>query len=322
MRAIVHRVYGPPELLRLEQLPDPRPAPAEALIAIRAIGLNRSDWEGLTGSPFYARVHGLRRPRYPMLGSDIAGEVIAVGSEHREFAVGDQVYGELPGYQGAFAEQTCTHGRTLARVPPALTLEVAAAIPQGATIAWRALHVGGSRIAPGTRLLINGAGGAAGTMLVQLGRHFGAEVSCVDDLEKFELLRALGAHHLIDFRREDFAQHRQRYDLVVDLVASRSVHEVQRSLAPGGRYLFVGGGMRAFCQVLLLPWWLNRGGRPQARLLAVPQSRDALLAVSEFVLAGTLRPIIERFEGLDSIPAALRRIGAASVRGKLVVRMS
>ena len=233
MKAIVYSRYGPPEALRLADVARPVPADDEVLIKIHAVSVNRSDWEGLIGEPLYARLGGLFRPSRPILGSDIAGRVEAVGNAHTQFRPGDAVFGDILARLGGFAEYVCARGNALALKPAGLTFAQAAALPQAAVIALQGIRDKG-QIQPGHRVLINGAGGGAGAFALQLAKLAGAEVTGVDNAGKRDFMRGLGADHVIDYAREDYTAGGERYDFILDLVAYRSAFAYARALRPGG----------------------------------------------------------------------------------------
>ena len=214
MKAIVYHQYGSPDVLKLEEVAKPTPTDDEVLIKIHAVSINGSDREGLIGKPLYARIGGLRKPSQQILGSDIAGRVEAVGKNNTEFQPGDAVFGEIPGYHSSFAEYVCTRGKTLALKPANMTFEEAAAIPQAGVIAMQGIREKG-QVQPGQKVLINGAGGSAGTFAVQLAKLDGAEVTGVDNAGKQDFMRSLGADHVIDYTREDFTRNRNQYDLIL-----------------------------------------------------------------------------------------------------------
>ena len=238
MQAVIQDRYGGPDVVRLGELPEPVLADDEVLLRVRAVSLNGSDRENLAGRPAYARwSNGLRRPRNPVPGSDVAGVVAAVGSAVTEYAVGDELFGELAGYRGGLAELVCTRPKLLARKPEGLSFAEASTIPQAGGIARRAT----ADVRPGDRVLVNGAGGAGGVFVVALAKHAGAEVTAVDRADKADFLREIGADRTIDFATEDWADERDSFDLIVDLVARRSPFRVHRALRRGGRYAMVGG---------------------------------------------------------------------------------
>lgn len=319
MKAVVHEEYGAPDVLHLTELPTPTPADDEILIKIHAVSINGSDREGLIGKPLYARLGGLRRPRHKILGSDIAGRVQSVGKNHTEFQPGDEVFGELPGYRGGFAEYVCTHGKTLMRKPASLTFEQAAAIPQGGVIAFNGIRRQG-KVQPGQHVLINGAGGSAGTFALQLAKLDGAEVTAVDNSAKSDFMRALGADHVIDYDREDFTRNGKRYDLILDVIAHRSVFAYQRALHKNGTYFCVGGSAGVLLQVFLLgPMFRSRG--KHLRVLVVPQNRNDLISITSLCETGQIVPVIDRRYSLSEVPAAMRYVAEGQAQGKVVITL-
>jgi NADPH:quinone reductase-like Zn-dependent oxidoreductase len=320
MKAVVYAEYGSPDVLRLEEVDKPVPTDDEVLIRIHAVSINGSDREALIGKPSYARMGGLFRPRHRILGSDIAGRVEAVGRSHAEFKPGDEVFGEIPGYRGGFAEYVCTHGRTLALKPAGLSFEEAAAIPQGGVIALRGIRDKGL-VQPGQRVLVNGAGGSAGSFAIQLAKLYGAEVTGVDGTAKLEFMRSLGADHVVDYTREDFTKNGKQYDLILDLIAHRSVFAYQRALRPKGTCFFVGGSAAVLFQILLLGPWIRRIKSKSLRLLVVPQNRPDLIAITQLCESGKVVPAIDRRFALSEVPDAFRYIEEGHAKGKVVIRV-
>ena len=318
MKAIVYEKYGSPDVLHLTEVEKPAPTEDEVLIKIHAVSINGSDREGLIGKPLYARMGGLLKPGHQILGSDIAGQVESAGKNNTEFKPGDEVFGEIPGYHGGFAEYVCTHGRTLALKPASLSFEEAAAIPQAGVIALHGVRVKG-QVQPGQKVLINGAGGSAGSFAIQLARLDGAEVTGVDHTGKLDFMRALGADHVMDYTREDFTHSGKQYDLILDLVAHRSVFAYQRALKLTGTCYFVGGSVATLFQILLLGPWLRRTTGRNIRLLAVPQNRKDLISITELCEAGKIVPVIDRRYPLSEVPEALRYVGEGRARGKVVI---
>ena len=320
MKAVIHTVYGPPDVLRFQDIAKPVPADGEMLVRVRAVSLNRSDWEGLTGKPFYTRMNGLRKPRRQILGSDVAGVVEAIGKNHAHFKPGDEVFGEMESYSGGFAEYVCTRGRDWALKPSSMTFEVAASIPQAAVIALQGIRDRG-QVRSGQRILINGAGGGAGTFAIQLAKSGGAEVTGVDNDGKLDFLRSLGADHVIDYAREDFTRNGQQYDFILDLVADRSAFDYARALSAGGKYYAVGGSVATFLQILLVNPWISRTRNKSVHVLMVRRNRKDLETVTELCQAGKLVPMIDRSYPFNEIPEALRQLGEGRVKGKAVITM-
>jgi NADPH:quinone reductase-like Zn-dependent oxidoreductase len=320
MKAIVYEEYGPPDVLRLAELEKPSPADGEVLVRVRAVSLNGADREALIGSPAYTRIGGLRRPRYPILGSDIAGIVEAVGKDVREFSPGDEVFGEMPGYHGGLAEYVCVPEKAISLKPPTLTFEEAATLPQAGAIALRGIRLRG-KVQPGQQVLVNGAGGAAGSFAIQLAKAGGAEVTAVDHTDKLEFLRELGADHVIDYTSHDFTRAGAEYDLVLDLIAHRSPFACARAVRRGGTYFFVGGAVSSLFQILLFGPGIRMATGKHLRLLVVPQDREDAQAVAELCTSGELRLVIDRRYVLSEAPAALRYLAESRHLGKIVIRI-
>ena len=318
MKAFVYRRYGTPDELKLEEIAPPVPTDDEILIEVHAVSINGSDKEGLIGKPFYARFGGLFKPGSQILGSDIAGRVKWVGKNISEFRPGDEVFGEIPGYHGGFAEYVCTHGKTMAPKPASLTFEQAAAIPQAGVIALQGIREKG-QVQPGQSVLINGAGGSAGSFAIQLARIHGAEVTGVDHTSKLDFMRSLGADHVVDYTQEDFTRSGQQYDLILDLIAHHSVFAYRRALKLNGTYLFTGGSVGVMIQVLLFGPWLGRNSDRNIRFLAVPQNRTDLLAITELIETGEVLPVIDRIYAFEAIPEAMRYVAEGGAKGKVVI---
>ncbi len=318
MKAIVYHKYGSPDVLKLEEVKKPTPTDDEILIKVHAVSVNGSDWEGLRGKPLYARIGGLRKPNNQILGSDIAGRVEMVGKNIRQFQPGDDVFGEMSGYRGGFAEYVCVREKTLAQKPASMTFEEAAAIPQAAVIALQGIRDKG-QVQPGQRVLINGAGGSAGSFAVQLAKLYGAEVTGVDNTGKLDFMRSLGADHVIDYIREDFTKNRKQYDLILDIVAHHSVFAYQRALKTNGSCFFVGGSVATMFQILLLGPWIRRTSGKNLRLLAVQRNRKDLVFMTELCEAGKIVPVIDRRYPLSEVPEALRYLGEGRAKGKVVI---
>ncbi|RXZ70795.1 NAD(P)-dependent alcohol dehydrogenase [Agromyces albus] len=314
MRAVVYERYGLPDQLRVEEVPVPSPGAKQVLIEVVATSVNLSDWESLTGSPAYARIGGLRTPSHRVLGSDIAGRVAAVGSDVTGFVVGDEVYGDNLGLMGGFAEYAVAPAAALARKPPELTFAEASALPQAAAIALQ----GTARSRPGLRVLINGAGGGAGSFAIQLASRSGAHVTGVDNAGKLDFMRELGADEVVDYRNQDFTR-LEPYDLVLDLVAHRSVFAYRRALARGGRYLCVGGPVRALLRVVTVGAAIGVLTGRRLGVLVARQGPKHFEPVAERCVAGDLRVHIDRVFPLEEVPQALTHVGEGRALGKVVV---
>lgn len=318
MKAVVYYRYGSPDVLKLADVEKPTPQEEEILVKVHAVSVNRSDWEGLTGKPLYVRLGGLRKPGHPILGSDIAGRVEVAGKNHRLFKPGDEVFGEMGNYHGGFAEYVCTRGRAWALKPAGMTFEAAAAIPQAGVIALQGIREQG-QVQPGQKVLINGAGGGAGSFAVQLAKLYGAEVTGVDNTGKLDFMRSLGADHVVDYTREDFTKSGKQYDLILDLIAYRSAFDYARALRPNGHYYAVGGSVVTFLQILLLGPWIRRTTGKHTHLLAVQRNRKDLEFITELCEMGKVVPVIDRRYPLSEVPEALRYLGEGRAKGKVVI---
>jgi NADPH:quinone reductase-like Zn-dependent oxidoreductase len=318
MKAAVRHRYGPPDVIGIEEIDEPIPGDGEVLVRVRAVSLNASDWEFLTANPAYVRAWGPFRPKCPVLGSDVAGRVEAVGANVKRFEPGDDVFGDILGHWGGLAEYVSAPESALMLKPADMSFEQAAAIPQASLVALQGLCDKGG-IQSGEGVLINGAGGGAGTFAVQLARSIGAEVTGVDSARKLELMRSLGADHVIDYAREDFTRSGRQYDLVLDLVAHRSVFESRRALGPTGRYVLAGGSLGRILQVFFLGPLLSMGGRKMG--IVGVRANQGLARMVDLFRAGTVIPIIDRTFELSEAAEALRYLGEGQALGKVVVRV-
>ncbi len=314
MRAVVYDRYGPPDVLRIDDVPKPVPAAGQVLVKIAATSLNLSDWETLRGSPLYSRIGGLRSPARRTLGSDIAGWVDTVGQAVTRFRPGDEVYGDNLMLKGGFAEYAIAPESVLARKPAALTFAEASTIPQAGVIARQ----GTDGAVAGQRVLINGAGGGSGSFAIQLAKRLGAQVTGVDNAGKLDFMRSIGADKVIDYRSEDFTRSGP-YDLILDLVAHRSVFAYRRALALGGRYRCVGGSVPALLRVLTIGSVAGLLTHRRLGVLAVKEGPTYFESVADLCVAGDLRIHIDRTFTLDEVPEALAQVGEGRACGKIVV---
>ncbi len=318
MKAVVYTRYGPPDVLRIADVETPVPEESEVLVKLYAVSLNVSDWEGLRGKPLYSRIMGLFRPRRHVLGSDIAGRVEAAGRSTTLFRRGDEVFADTLSHLGGFAEYVCLPESVLARLPAGVTYEQAAALPQAGAIALQGILDKG-QVQPGQKVLINGAGGGSGMYAIQLAKLHGADVTGVDNAEKLEFMRSLGADHVIDYTREDFTRNGRTYDLILDLAAHRSVFAYRGSLTPGGRYLYVGGSMATLLQILLIGPLIGRAEGKKLRLLVVRLGVQHLAPIVELCQAGKIAIFIDRRYQLSDVPEAMRYLGEGHAKGKVLV---
>ncbi|WP_313409438.1 NAD(P)-dependent alcohol dehydrogenase [Aeromicrobium sp.] len=318
MRAVVYHRYGGPEQLRMADVPRPVPSSGQVLVRIRSTSVNLSDWECLTGSPAYARLGGVWRPARRTLGSDIAGVVDAVGPGVTHLRPGDEVYGDNLALKGGFAEYALAPASALAPKPAGLDFVSASTIPQAGAIAVQ----GTERVRPGARVLINGAGGGSGSFAIQLAKRRGAHVTAVDNGSKQDFMRSVGADEVIDYEREDFTRAARPYDLVLDLVAHRSVLAYRRALAPGGTYRCVGGSVGTLLRVLTLGAVIGAASGRSLGVLAVKQGPAAFEPLGALVTNGEVAAHVDRTFTLDEVPEALAHVGQRRALGKVVVVVS
>ncbi len=315
MKAIVQTKYGGSNDLELQDVSMPEPGKGQVRLKVLACSVNLSDWEGLAGSPAYARIsRGLFRPKRVPLGSDIVGIVDKMADGITEFSVGDRVMGDFVMSQGGFAEFACVVAKDLVKVPDTLSDIIAACLPQAGGIA-----VSGTKgLKSGEKLLINGAGGGSGTLALQLAKSAGVHVTAVDNSQKLDFLSTLGADEVIDYTSQDFATLGQKWNHILDMVATRNPRHIARCLTAGGTYRAVGGTVPTMLAILLggLPYKL--AGK-SIGVLAVPAGRDLTAQVADFAAKGKLDPIIETCLPLSDVPEALERTGQGAVLGKLVI---
>jgi NADPH:quinone reductase-like Zn-dependent oxidoreductase len=320
MKAIVCTEYGPPDVLRLQEVERPTPKDDEVLVRVHAASVNAADVEILRGH-WAARFGGPLRPQHKIPGSDVAGTVEAVGGNVKQFQPGDEVWGDLsfPYGYGTFAEYVCVSENALTSKSASMTFEEASTYPQSAIISLQTLRDKG-RIRPGQKVLINGAGGGMGTFAVQLAKYFGAEVTGVDSASKLEMLRTIGADHVIDYAQEDYTKSGQRYDLILDVVAHRSVFDYRRALSPEGVFLIVGGSLTTFLQVLILGALISRTGSKKLGLNAYDaNNKEDLAVLAGLFETGKVVPVIDRCYPLSEVPEALRYLEQGHALGKLVI---
>ncbi|MFZ1114704.1 MAG: NAD(P)-dependent alcohol dehydrogenase [Propionibacteriaceae bacterium] len=320
MRAIVQDRYGETaEVLRLEEIDQPQIGANDVLVRIRAAGVHIGDWHVMAGLPYLLRVvgFGFRAPKVRVRGIDLAGTVEAVGQNVTRFQVGNEVFGTC---EGAFADYAATSEDNLARKPANLTFEQAAAVPTSALAALQALRDAGG-IKAGQQVLLVGASGGVGLYAVQIAKSFGAEVTGVCSTAKVDIIRSLGADHVIDYSQEDFTQSRQQYDLILVMGGNHSLSQLKQVLRPGGTLVPVGTeagnrwvGGKAWIQAMLLSR-LKRHLRP---LTTQPNQAD-LQFVAELLEAGKIRPVIDRTFPLSEVPEAMRYLTAGHARGKIVI---
>lgn len=319
MKAIVYTEYGGPEVLQIKEIEKPSPKDDEVLIKVHAASIN--DWDfGLLQGDFVNRMmNGVRKPKRHILGSDIAGRIEAIGKNVTKFKIGDEVYGDLSGRWGGFAEYTCAPEKSLALKPATMSFIEAAAIPQAAMLAVQAL-IDKGKIQRGQKLLINGAGGGVGTFGVQIAKLYGVEVTGVDSTSKLDMMRSMGFDHVIDYTREDFTKNGQQYDLILDVKTNRSMSDYARALRPHGMYVTVGGSMGRLLQALLLGPWISMTHKKHIRIVGLKTNKD-LVYMNELFEAGKVEAVIDGPYKLEEFREAFRLFGKAEHKGKVVITM-
>ena len=323
MKAIVCTEYGPPDMLHLEEVARPIPEDDEALVKIHAASLNAADLETLRGV-FVVRMTAPRKPMYRILGSDVAGRIEAVGVKVKQFQPGDEIWGDLsfPYGYSTFAEYVCIPENALRLKPASMTFEQAASVPTAGVVALQNLLVK-RPIHPGQKVMINGAGGGVGTFAVQIAKHFGAEVTGVDSASKLDMLRSIGADHVIDYTQEDFTKTGQRYDLILDVVAYRSIFAHRGPLVPDGIFVYVGGSTSAIFQALLLGPLISRIGPKKVGIGTwQPNNKEDLESLTELFEAGKVVPVIDKRYPLSEVPEALQYLEDGHALGKVVITVA
>ncbi len=323
MKAIVYTKYGSPDVLQLKEVEKPKPKNDEVLVKVHAASVNPLDWHNMRGEPFLQRQEsGLFKPEKQILGADVAGRVEAIGNRVTKFQPGDEVYGDLYWHGfGAFAEYVCVPEHSCALKPVNLTFEEAAAVPQGAFTALHALRDQGE-IQPGQKVLINGASGGVGTFTVQIAKYFGAEVTGVCSTRNLELVRSIGADHVIDYTQENFTQHGQQYDLIVDIAANHSLSDLRNSLRPKGVCVVVGfSTMLHMIQVRLLAPRISKNGDKKMGMLLPSENTEDLVFMKELLETGKVVPVIDRTYDFGETSEAIRYLEEGHARGKVVISM-
>ncbi|OGC80944.1 MAG: alcohol dehydrogenase [candidate division Zixibacteria bacterium RBG_16_43_9] len=317
MKAIVRTKYGSPDVLELREIGKPDPKEHQVLIKVHAASVNPLDWHILRGKPFLVRLmgFGLLKPKHQILGADIAGRVEAVGKNATQFRIGDEVFGSG---MGGFAEYACFREDKLVLKPATMTFEQAAAVPVAGLTALQSLRDHG-RIQPGQHVLINGASGGVGTFAVQIAKAFGAEVTGVCSTRNVEMVRSIGADHVIDYTKEDFWRSGKEYDLILDNAAYHSIRKPLRALNPTGTYVLIGGSIACLVQSSILkPLFSKKEGRKITSVMAKVNAPD-LAFLKELLETGKVVPVLDRRYSLSEVPQAIRYLEEGHARGKVVI---
>jgi NADPH:quinone reductase-like Zn-dependent oxidoreductase len=322
VKAIAQDRYGSPDVLELREVDKPVPAAGEVLVRVHAAAVNAYDWHFMRGDPYLARLMlGFRGPKKTIRGKDFAGRVEAVGRDVQRWRPGDEVFGEV---DGAFAEYACVRHSAVGPKPANLTFEQAAALPLAGNTALMGLRDLG-RVQPGQQVLINGASGGVGTFAVQIATSFGADVTGVCSTRNVDLVRSLGADHVVDYTREDFTRNGRRYDVVFDLVGNHSLTECRRALTPGGTLVLSGGGVSGGGSLIgplgliVKAQLLSRFVRHRLLVLTAAASTENLTTLSELAESGKLTPVIDRIYPLSEAAEAIRYLEVEHARAKVVI---
>ena len=323
MKAIVYTHYGSPDELQFKEVAQPTPKDNEVLIKVHAASVNAGDWRLLRGQPFLMRLGtGLRTPKHPILGADVSGKVVAVGHNVTRFQPGDEVFGDLSnsGY-GAFAEYVAADEAAFVRKPTNVTFAQAAAVLSAAVTALQGLRDEG-QIQPGHQVLVNGASGGVGSFAVQIAKALGAEVTGVCSTRNVEMVRGLGADHVIDYTQEDFTQNGRQYDLILDAAAHRPLTDFKQALTAQGRYVMVGGSTQRYFQMMVKgPWLSQKGGQHFGTFVKTAKPQD-LAFLQNLVDAGKVVPVIDRCYPLRDVAEAIRYVETGHARGKVVITVA
>ncbi|NER20498.1 MAG: NAD(P)-dependent alcohol dehydrogenase [Symploca sp. SIO1C2] len=323
MKAIVQTEYGSTDVLSLEEVDKPVVPDNGVLVRVHATSVNAGDWHLMRGTPFLIRLifGGILKPKIKILGVDVAGTIEAVGKDVTQFKPGDEVFGDLSesGF-GAFAEYVCATEDVLVLKPSAITFEEAAAISGAGVAALQGLRDFGD-IQSGQKVLINGASGGVGSFAVQIAKAFGAEVTAVCSSKKMDMVRSLGADHVIDYTQVDVTKNGQHYDLILDAAAYRSVSDYLPALTTEGTYVMVGGANTQFFQAMLFGSWISRKSRRKVKCLTSKPNQQDLVTLRELMIAGKLTPFIQQCYNLREVPIAIRQLEQRQVLGKIVIRV-
>ena len=318
MKAVLQSKYGPPDVLKIEEVEKPTPQDKQVLIKVHAASINAGDWRGMRANPFFIRLMGggFLKPKNPRIGSDVAGRVEAVGENVKQFQPGDEVFGCA---KGAFAEYVLAREAYLALKPANRSFEQVAAVSVAALTALQGIRYAGG-IQPGQKVLIQGASGGVGTFAVQLAKSFGAEVTAVCSPRNLDMARSIGADQVIDYTREDFTRNRQQYDLIFAANGYHPISAYQRALSPQGIYVCAGGSMPQFFQAMLLGSVMSKNGGKKLGSMGIAKViQEDLVHLGELLEAGKIVPFIDRSYPLSEITEAFRYVEGIHPQGKVVI---
>jgi NADPH:quinone reductase-like Zn-dependent oxidoreductase len=321
MKAILYSQYGTPDVLHCTEVAKPTPNNNEVLVKVHAASINSWDWDMLVGKPWLSRMFsGIRKPKYKILGADVAGVVEAVGNSVKNFNPGDEVFGDNAGGGfGAFAEYVAVPEKLLAKKSAKMSFEQAAALPQAGLLAMQGLRYK-KEIKPGDEVLINGAGGGVGTIALQYAKSTGARVTCVDKEEKFDLLRTLGADECMDYRKTDYTKTGKQYDYILDVIAHKSTADYKRALKPDGVFAMIGGSMGGLLfQMMVVQPVLSKYRKKKLGIMGYHVNREGLEELSRLFEAGKINPVIDKVFPLNETADAFRYFAEGNFKGKIII---
>jgi len=326
MKAAVRYRYGGPEQVRIEDIETPVPGEGQVLVRVVAASVNRADLDYIEPRPQFIRAFvGIRKPKNPRLGTDIAGTVEAVGAGVTRFQLGDRVFGDLlPFGQGSFAEYVAVKEKALLPIPEGIDFDTAATLPHAAVLALQGLRTrDGRTVKPGDRVLVDGASGNVGPFAIQLAKHMGAEVTGSASAGKLDFVRSLGADHVLDYRAIDFTKAPQRYDWIVAADSHHSILSVRRTLWPGGQYATLGGGTLDIAEAMVVGSIANQAGSRWTGIMLwwKPFHEPDVRTLTDLVLAGALRPAIDSSYPLEETREALTKVHERRAKGKVLIRV-
>jgi len=322
MKAIICPKYGSPDVLQLREVVKPVPQEDEVLIQIHAASLNSRDLRMLRANPFFMRLMpgGLLRPKNKILGADLAGRIEAIGSKVKQFKPGDEVFGYLPSAtgRGTFAEFVCAYEKAITLKPANLTFEQAAAVPVAAMTALQGLRDNGN-IQPGQKVLINGASGGVGTYAVQIAKAFGGEVTAVCSTRNLEMVRSLGADHVIDYKKEDIPKNGQQYDLILAVNGYHPISDYLWVLKPEGSYVVAGGSMFQLAQATINKKKISKTGHQKISIVSLVQSQEDLILIKELLESEKIMPVIDACYPISKTVEAFWYFEKVHPKGKVVI---
>lgn len=322
MKAIIYTNYGSADQLALAEVPKPVPKDDQVLISVKATSINSWDYDSLLGNSILARlIGGFFTPKNQILGCDIAGVVEAVGASVKKFEIGDEVFGDnSAGGWGGFAEYGCMKEEILARKPKGISFEEASTIPQAGLLALQGLRDVG-KIKSGQKVLINGAGGGVGAFAIQLAKSHDAEVTGVDRESKFDMMRSLGADHVIDYKKENFTMSGKGYDIILENIATHSMFDYKRALNPNGIFVMTGGATARILQLVLLAKFISWAGSRRIKLVGLKYSPTDMEHLAGLMEERKLKSVIDRCFPLAETPEAFRYFGEGNYKGKVVITL-